>query len=93
MYVEELDSLPSAKENVDEGLKLTQQTPLHSGVVGTCAIESAAKENPDRPIQGFIPTDHVSLSAPLRQVLEHYSNVDVLLLDAAEYFSGTILQS
>lgn len=64
----------------------------HLNIRQTCAVESTAKENPHRPIQLFIETDHVNYSAPFVQILQQYDNVEVILVDANEYFKGTILQ-
>ncbi|KAI9562628.1 hypothetical protein GHT06_010082 [Daphnia sinensis] len=72
-----------------------------------CAVESAAKHNPDRPVQLFIrpfrdgcPGNGLSSSLPSAlfhnppwlDVLSHYPNVAAILLNEDHYFSGTPLQ-
>ena len=52
----------------------------------SCAVESAAKNNPTRAVQIFMSTDHVNYSSPWIRALEHYSNVAVILVDEEEYF-------
>lgn len=59
----------------------------------TCAVESAAKHNPARHIQVFIQAKAIDYSAPFLAVLEHYSNITVVLLDKVEnYFRGSALE-
>lgn len=55
-----------------------------------CAVESAAKENPDRPVQLFMQSNDVDEASPVIPVLSNYPNVAVILLNATEYFSGTV---
>ncbi|KZS12678.1 lactosylceramide 4-alpha-galactosyltransferase [Daphnia magna] len=73
-----------------------------------CAVESAAKHNPDRPVQLFIrplkdgclgdgrqSSSHPSAlfhNPPWLDVLSHYPNVAAILLNEDHYFSGTPLQ-
>jgi hypothetical protein len=67
-----------------------------------CAVESAAKHNPDRPVQLFLrpfatdcPFHSESLlfqSPPWLDVLSRYPNVDVILVNEDRYFAGTPLQ-
>jgi hypothetical protein len=50
----------------------------------TCAVESAALHNPHRPVQVFIqpePNATVNSSSTWRQVLNHYPNVRVIVID------------
>ena len=62
----------------------------------SCAVESAALHNPDRPIQLFIsnqdpdgePTMNYSTD-PWLAVLERYPNVAVVVYDESDYFSGS----
>lgn len=60
----------------------------------TCAIESAAKENPDRPIQLIMQArdDDVDRFSTGMAVLAHYPNVAVILINETEYFEGTPLE-
>ena len=58
----------------------------------TCAVESAAKENPERPVQLFLLADRVNDSSPFVKVLSHYLNIQVLLINPSDYFRGTILE-
>ncbi|KAK4025326.1 hypothetical protein OUZ56_014400 [Daphnia magna] len=70
-----------------------------------CAVESAAKNNPDRPVQLFlrplfIPChEHLSnhssnlFHKPLwLDILSNYPNVEAILLNEEHYFAGTPLQ-
>uniref|UniRef100_A0A0P5PKM6 Lactosylceramide n=1 Tax=Daphnia magna TaxID=35525 RepID=A0A0P5PKM6_9CRUS len=71
-----------------------------------CAVESAAKNNPDRPVHLFlrplfIPChEHLSnhpsdlFHKPLwLDILSNYPNVEAILLNEEHYFAGTPLQS
>ncbi|KAI9562640.1 hypothetical protein GHT06_010094 [Daphnia sinensis] len=71
-----------------------------------CSIESAAKNNPDRPVQLFlrplfIPCHQHLSSAPLDMfhiplwldILSNYPNIEAILLNEDHYFAGTPLQS
>ncbi|KZS12662.1 Uncharacterized protein APZ42_022823 [Daphnia magna] len=71
-----------------------------------CAVESAAKNNPERPVQLFlrplfIPChEHLSyhpsdlFHKPLwLDILSNYPNVEAILLNEEHYFAGTPLQS
>lgn len=55
-----------------------------------CAVESAAKNNPDRSVQIFLQSDRVSLSGPLELVLKTYTNVVIVLINASDYFAETV---
>ena len=67
-----------------------------------CAVESAAKHNPDRPVQVFlrplvnygcsIRPSTLFQSPPWLDVLSRYPNVDVILVNEDRYFAGTQLQ-
>jgi hypothetical protein len=67
-----------------------------------CAVESAAKHNPDRPVQVFlrplvnygcsIRPSPLFQSPPWLDVLSRYPNVDVILVNEDRYFAGTPLQ-
>ncbi|XP_057368182.1 lactosylceramide 4-alpha-galactosyltransferase-like isoform X2 [Daphnia carinata] len=66
-----------------------------------CAVESAARHNPDRPIQLFMrsPATCNSDNSPSSldipswlKVLSRYPNVAVVLLNEERYFSGTPLE-
>ena len=54
-----------------------------------CAVESAAKENPDRPIQVAIFNSTPDASSPTIQVFKHYRNIQVYSLSFEEYFNAT----
>ena len=59
----------------------------------SCAVESTARHNPDRPIHLFMQTDRVNLSRPwLSGVLDKYDNIAVFLINAAEYFADSPLE-
>lgn len=59
----------------------------------TCAVESAAKHNPDRPIQVFIQAEAVDSKAPFLSILGHYQNVTIILIDKVEdYFRNSPLE-
>jgi len=57
-----------------------------------CAVESAAKNNPNRSVQIFIHADQLNYSRPFLSVLEQYDNVIVVLMNETEYFLDTPLQ-
>lgn len=66
-----------------------------------CAVESAARHNPDRPIQLFMrsPATCISDNSPSSlhspswlKVLSRYSNVAAVLLNEERYFAGTPLE-
>lgn len=58
----------------------------------SCAVESAARHNPTRPVQLFLHADRLNYSRPFLSVLQHYSNVVVVLLNETEYFLNTPLE-
>lgn len=58
----------------------------------TCAVESAAKENPTRTIQLFMQTDRLGTIGPWLDILNHYHNIVVLLINETEYFAGSPLE-
>ena len=60
-----------------------------------CAVESAAHENPGRPVQLFLQTEAMSVSnSSTLRVLGHYPNVEVILLaNVTEYFLNTPLEN
>jgi len=59
----------------------------------TCAVESAALHNPNRPVQVFIqpePNANINSSSVWRQVLNNYSNVRVIVIgDVGLYFKDS----
>jgi hypothetical protein len=67
-----------------------------------CAVESAAKHNPDRPVQLFLrPIVNYGCSSrpstmfynpPWLDVLSQYPNVKAILVNEDHYFAGTPLQ-
>ena len=80
---------------------------FHLSARQSCSVESAAKHNPDRPIQVYMrrpkSTDFQELldakngnstpSAPWIAVLQNYANIEVILIDEREYFNKTVLAS
>lgn len=64
----------------------------HLNVRQCCAVESAARHNPNRPVQIFLQTDKLNYSSPCLSVLEEYSNVVAILLNETEYFANTPLE-
>lgn len=60
----------------------------------TCAVESAAKENPHRPIQLIMQADISSIHpyGTWLNILSHYPNVAVILIKEADYFRNTPLE-
>ncbi|XP_057367573.1 lactosylceramide 4-alpha-galactosyltransferase-like [Daphnia carinata] len=58
----------------------------------TCAVESAAKHNPDRPVQVFMTADRLEYSSPWLEVLQHYANVTIVVMDMKSYFASTPLE-
>ena len=64
-----------------------------------CVIESAARNNPDRPIQLFLRPSSACINAssfhspPWLQVLSELPNVDCVLVNEAHYFARTPLES
>lgn len=73
------------------------------GLKQCCVIESAAKNNPDRPVQLFLrPSTDCSTesslsetlhSPPWLEVLSQYPNVVSVLVNDHHYFSGTPLEA
>lgn len=60
----------------------------------TCSVESAAKENPDRPVQLFMQTDHLDPMENWFFVLSQYNNIEIILIkNTNEYFADTPLQN
>lgn len=67
----------------------------------SCAVESAARHNPDRQIQLYISEDDqdeigqpLSLSTdPWLAVVDQLDNVVIVLYNETEYFSGTPMES
>ena len=63
----------------------------HLNLRQLCAVESAAKKNPDRSVQIFFQTNHVNLTvSPLSSILKSYPNTVVILINVKEYFAGTV---
>ena len=60
----------------------------------SCAVESAAKENPERPIQIIMQTDISSINTrgTWLNVLWNYQNVVIILINETEYFRNTPLE-
>lgn len=63
-----------------------------------CAVESAAKHNPARPVQVYLSqpyqtrSDAKGLSGDWFAVLRNYPNVAVITIDLYEYFRGSPLE-
>ncbi|KAK4025353.1 lactosylceramide 4-alpha-galactosyltransferase [Daphnia magna] len=62
------------------------------GLRQTCTVESAARHNPDRPIQVFMTADRLDYSSPWLEILQTYSNVNIVLVDPKGYFANTPLE-
>lgn len=75
------------------------KTPL-AMIRQSCAVESAARYNPDRPIEVFISTDDPDgkglpldySTDPWLQIFEQFGNVAIVMYNQTEYFSGTPLE-
>lgn len=53
----------------------------------SCAIESAAKHNPERPVQLFLlDGETIDHSSAWWQVLSRYANVEMILINEHDYF-------
>lgn len=60
----------------------------------SCAVESAARNNPDRPVQLFmLHTGGIDYSVPWLGVLSQYPNVEIVFIKEEEYFRGTPLEA
>ena len=57
----------------------------------SCTIESAARNNPDRPVQIFLQSNQINESNIFVKVLRNYSNVHLFALNVSEYFTNTPL--
>ena len=58
-----------------------------------CALESAAKYNPDRSVQLFMHTNrHPNYSSSWQSVLAQYPNIVVVLVNESEYFANSPLE-
>ena len=60
----------------------------------SCAVESTAKENPDRPIQLIMQTNisFINTHGTWLNVLSNYPNVAVILINEMDYFRDTPLE-
>lgn len=61
----------------------------------TCAVESAAKENQDRPVQLFMQInglDDDQKKNPWYSVLTQYNNIEIILINSTDYFANTPLE-
>ena len=58
----------------------------------SCAVESAARNNPSKPVQLFLQIDKLNYSRSFLSALEQYSNVAVILLNETEFFLDTPLE-
>ena len=56
----------------------------------TCAIESAARNNPDRSVQLYL--DRLNYSSQFLSVLKEYQNVIVVLFNESQYFANTPME-
>ncbi len=65
----------------------------------TCAVESAAKENPGRPIQLFMQTNVLNCDDRVNKdpwffILSQYSNIQIILFrNETDYFANTPLEN
>ena len=57
----------------------------------SCAVESAARNNPERTVELYLQTDRVNESSELVQVLRTYPNIRLIALNTSEYFANTPL--
>lgn len=65
----------------------------HLNVRQSCAVESAARNNPNRSIQLFLSVNSLTdNSSPFISVLKQYSNVAVSPLNESQYFANTPLE-
>lgn len=55
-----------------------------------CAVESAARENPDRSVQIYLQSDYLDNSSSLYSLMKEYSNVIVILINSTQYFENTV---
>jgi lactosylceramide 4-alpha-galactosyltransferase len=63
----------------------------HLNLRQLCAVESAAKKNPNRSVQIFFQTNHVNLTVdPLVSILKGYPLIAVILINVTDYFAGTV---
>lgn len=59
-----------------------------------CAVEAAARNNPDRPVQLFmLSVTGFNYASPWLDVLSSYANVRVVLVNEEDYFKNTPLES
>ena len=59
----------------------------------TCAVESAAKNNPQRPVQLFMSSSSdILMNSTWMNVLNNYENVRVIVIHDANYFKSTPLE-
>jgi lactosylceramide 4-alpha-galactosyltransferase len=61
------------------------------GLRQTCTVESAAKNNPGRPIQVFMTADRLDYSSPWLEILQTYPQVSIVLVEPRLYFANTPL--
>jgi len=54
-----------------------------------CAVESAAKENANRPVQVLIFNSTADADSPSMRVFSHYPNIQVYSLTFEQYFADT----
>lgn len=59
----------------------------------SCAVESAAKHNPDKAVQLFmLHANDFDFSSPWYRVLSQYRNIDIVLVKEGDYFRNTPLE-
>lgn len=61
----------------------------------SCALESTARHNPSRPVELYLHTvQDLDVSHPFySSVIAKLDNVNVIVVDTAEYFAGTLLDT
>lgn len=96
----------SAKKDTDQRIFFHETSGVTElSMKQCCAVESAAKHNPNRPVQLFLrpPKDCATFSAtssssspfynpPWLEILSLYPNVEVVLINEGQYFSRTPLE-
>ena len=105
LHPEEWKTYDGASRNVSDQRIFFHETSGHSelSLRQCCAVESAARNNPDRPVHLFLrsSTNCVADKDQLKslfhnpswlKILSRYANVMVVLLNEDHYFAGTPLE-
>jgi hypothetical protein len=93
-------AIPSPRDQQSDSNRIFFHETSGSGSLSfkqCCTVESAAQHNPTRPVQLFMSATSLNVSVtngPWMDILKnHYSNVDVILVDNDQYFKGSAFQS